>query len=551
MTSSKLMNQLMAEVYDLVTKPPAAGDQGRVPDEAKKGGKFSDSNTAIHLAMPGLALFEEDFNNMWTPSNPQGLKGQTASFSVLVDSIPTVGSSKYTQSSKRVSQAYAAVVNGANATGPEMSESVKDMLVKMDKFLYEMKTEERSPFADESTPEPKPTKVKKVAYKRYEDLQDEIGEAADDIRKVAATASKKADWGVGLSIDEIIEIESDEQKSRLISSRALKAAEVYWDEFSSEPNRRYKKLTKEFNGDKDIKWVQDALTYQATHGNELSASLIGNAKELVKLGNWTPVGSSIPVKLAFPSSTKFADKNNQDGWTEMSISTKDFHKLEKKKHVKVDAGGEAGWGFWSAKASGGYEHNKNSTSVESQDMSVTMEISLVNISRPWLDATIFSEYVKWNAGRDQGKGSVSSGNIESQKDSHFLPFVPMQMIVARNVVLKAAWSTEDKEFVSNASHSKVSGGWGPFSANASHEHSDSRDEEDKKGRDAGLKFTGIQCLGFISWVPPFSAPDDGGNDGHDYVDATGSSAQAADAVIENMMTSPNQRKDLTDVIPNK
>ncbi len=544
------MSQLMAEVYNLVTKPPAAGDQDKVPDEAKRGGRFSDSNTAVHLAMPGLALLEEDFNNMWTSSNPQGLKGQTASFSVLVDSIPTVGSSKYTQNAKRVSQAYEAVVNGANATGPEMSDGVKEMLVKMDKFLYEMKQEERSPFADESSPEPESIRVKTTAYKRYESMIDDIGEAADDIRKVAATASRKADWQAALSNDEITEIEADSERRQRLSDRALKAAEDYWDEFSSEPNRRYKKLKKEFNGDKELKWVGEALTYQSTHGNELSASLLANAKELVKQGDWTPVGASVPVKLAFPSSTKFADKKNQDGWTEMTISTKDYHKLEKTKHVKVEGSGGAGWGFWSAKASGGYEHNKNSTSVESKDMTVTMEVSLVNISRPWLDATIFSEYVQWNAGRDQPKGSVSSGTISNQTDNHFLPFIPMQMIVARNVKLYANWSKEDKEFVSNSSHSKTSGGWGPFSASVSHEHSDSRFEEDKHGRGAGLEFTGIQCLGFISWVPPFSAPADGGANDKEFVSAkvNEASANAAEAIIGNMNVSPEQRQDLSDLI---
>lgn len=367
----------MSEIYNLVTRPFTADNQSSVPDEAKKSGKYSDNNTIVHLAVPGIALYEEDFQDMWTPSNPNGLKGQTTAFSVLVDSIPSVGSFKYAQSAKRVSQSYAAVIYGANATGQEMSEQVKAMLEKMDTFLYEMKEDEPSPFATMTKGEF--TRVKTAAYLRYEKLKEDIGEAADDIRRVAAAANRRADWQAGLSNSEITEIEADAVKKRRAINRALRMAENYWDEFSSEPNRRYRRLSREFSGDREIKWVEEALTYQATHGNELSASLIANAKELAKLGDWTPTGSSIPIKLAFPSSTKFANQSNKDGWTEISISSTDYQRLANSLKVNVDVGGGSSFGLWSLKADGGYEHSKDNSSIESDDMRITMEVSFVNI----------------------------------------------------------------------------------------------------------------------------------------------------------------------------
>ena len=126
-----------------------------------------------------------------------------------------------------------------------------------------------------------------------------------------------------------------------------------------------------------------------------------------------------------------------------------------------------------------------------------------------MDATIFSSNVKWDAGEDQKAGSVSSGELDTQTDEHFLPYIPMQMIVVRNVKLIADWSKEEEDFISNASNSDVSVGWGPFSVNTSHQHKDSDTEVDRKGAGAGIDIPGIQCLGFVSWVPPFSAPLDG------------------------------------------
>ncbi|WP_218921124.1 hypothetical protein, partial [Piscirickettsia salmonis] len=39
----------------------------------------------------------------------------------------------------------------------------------------------------------------------------------------------------------------------------------------------------------------------------------------------------------------------------------------------------------------------------------------------------------------------------------------------------------------------------------------------KNSREAGLKFSGIQCLGFISWIPPYSAPNAGDNQGNAFI----------------------------------
>ena len=226
----------------------------------------------------------------------------------------------------------------------------------------------------------------------------------------------------------------------------------------------------------------------------------------------------------------------------MTVSTTDVHKTEKSLSLKVSAGGGAGFCLWRAKAGGSYEREELHTTVESNSMSATLEISLVNISRPWLDATLFSPHVAWNAGADQDKGTVSSGVVETQNEDHLLPFIPMQMIVARNVRLVADWSKEQRDFVANASGSEVSVGWGPFSLNTSHQHKDSLLDEDTQGRGAGLNFPGIQCLGFVSWVPPLSAPRAGEGRHVKRSVPTVKNPAAIEAVVGNQQLPPGQRK---------
>jgi hypothetical protein len=511
---TKLIQQMVTKVYELVTMEPTENAREKVPQAEEAAGRFKESNTKVHLCVPGIPLYPKDFENMYSLGNPSGLRSKTALFSVLVDSIPAANANRYEQTPRRVSNAFQAIVQAANSHGKQMSGETEKMLSKINKFLFcEVKEEVApNPFADE---EEQPTfrtgSDKTDVYKRYEDLIQKINAARNDILKVANKASEIADWrnDKDYSDEELERIGKDPQKMNRLADRALRRSEDYWEANSFDPQKKYERLKREFDGDANMKYVKQALDFQVTHGNELTAALLANCKKLAGLGNFSDQVLKIPIKLSLPSSTEFAKKDSDEGYSNIRCNTKEFKKAQHKVDVSADLGlkGVIKLVAFGVKAGG-------STKIETMDtnfknMSVDFDVCSVNIIRPWMDATLFSEYIDWDAGRDQPPGSVSSGKIKDQTDNHLLPFIPMQMIVAKNVKLKADWTKEHKDFIEQAARGGFSIGWGPFKIGPSMKESSSHLKSDEESGENYLDCKGIQCIGFVSWVPPFCAPKDG------------------------------------------
>lgn len=506
---NKLINQIYSRIYDIVTTLPTEADRNKVPDADKAGGKFSASNTAIQLSIPGIPLYSDDFENMWTLGNPRGVKSRTALFSVLVDAIPATKSASYEQTPRRVSNAYSAVALAANAHGQQMSKKTKTMLDKVNKFLFCEIEEPPSPFAEPGTPGTKRTDKTEV-YKRYEQLNDDIDDAKQELLRVSAQAGKIADgWSDEFSKSEIAAMSDEEKRSS--SDKALRQAEDYWEDKSYGAQKRLDKMLTEFHGDANIKYVREALDFQANHGNELSSTLLSRIKKLVELGDYSDPTMKIPIKLSFPSSTKFAEADYSDGYMNISCNTEKYSEKHDKFNVAADLGlkGIIKLVTFGVKAGGGTSTDTLDTELEK--ISVSFDICFVNIMRPWLDATLFSKYIQWDAGRDQPAGSVSSGKIETQTDDHLLPMIPMQMIVTKNVKITSNWSKEHKQTIEEKLKGGFSIGWGPFAIGPSIDQSFSHFKQDKNSEQSTLTCPGIQCLGFVSWVPPKSAPLAGDN----------------------------------------
>lgn len=508
--STKLIEQMITSIYDLVNLEPNEKVREKVPGAEEVGGRFKENNTKVHMCLPGIPLYPEDFRNMYTLGNPLGVKSRTALFSVLVDSIPAANTNRYKQTPRRVSNAFIAVVQAANSHGPKMSEETKKMLDKINKFLFcEVKVVEApDPFAEEEEKPKITTKIDKTtAYKRYEELTEGINEATQEMLHVAAQASGKADWQKEYSSEQLAAM--SEQQKNDAADRALRQSEDYWEDKSFGPRKTYEKLKREFDSDVNVKYVKQALDFQATHGNELTTALLANCKKLAELGDFRDQVLTAPIKLSLPSSTNFAKEGGEEGYTHIVCNTKDYEKKQHKVDVSADLGLKGMIKLVTFGLDGGGKTHIDSSETKSKSMSVEFDVCFVSIIRPWMDATLFSEHIQWDAGRDQKKGSVSSGKKEEQTDDNLLPFIPMQMIVAKNVKLKADWSDEHKRLIEQAAKGGFSIGWGPFKIAPSMKESSSHLKEDKKTGEGYLDCPGIQCIGFVSWVPPFSAPEDG------------------------------------------
>ena len=488
-TGEKLLLQIIDKVFAIVTAAPQAGTD-LAPDK-QGSNRLQPKNTVVQLAIPGIPLYAEDFKDMYHPSNTGGHKGKTALFSWLVDAIPTVGTLKYEQTPRRVSLAYKAIVMGANAPVAEVDAELQRRLAKHNAVLYG---------ADGA---------KTADYKEFQKRQDDLGAAQDDLRHVAAKASKMAMEYQ----DEVVHFDKKPgaEKKRIVALYERKAQD-YFDDAYPAAKRVVLRALDELN-DVRMNRVAEALTFIRTNGKELSAQLLDSMKKQLAASEgaegYTDQALKVPVMLSYPSHTAFAKPGASSGWMSISCNTDTLDLSQSQTAKRTGAGAGGFWSLFFFRAGGGHTEATEKIDVTSSSVQVSFELAVVNILRPWMDATLFSGNVVWNAGRDQKKGSVSSGKFDTQTDDHLMPFVPTQMLVARNVKIVGAFNEAHQTFVKNHMDAGGSFGWGPFSFGGSHTQDSASFTKREDGSGVTLKLEGIQCIGFVSWIPPFSAPLDG------------------------------------------
>jgi hypothetical protein len=110
--------------------------------------------------------------------------------------------------------------------------------------------------------------------------------------------------------------------------------------------------------------------------------------------------------------------------------------------------------------------------------------------------------------RGQKKGDFSSGNVEALNNDLLLPLIPMQVIVARDIVLTGEWSKNTREFMDQQISAGASFGYGPFSIGGKYEQSDTEETQTSQFEGNALKVQGMQIIGMVSTCPPLSPPDD-------------------------------------------
>jgi hypothetical protein len=522
-TGEKLLLQIIDKVFAIVTAAPTA-DGDLKPDKQGSNRLRSDS-TVVQLSMPGIPLYPEDFKDMFHPSNTGGKKDKTALFSWLVDAIPSTGSLKYEQTPRRVSSAYRAIVAGASALVPPISPALQHQLDAHNAVLH------------------KASGAKTRDFEEYIKRQDELGQAQDTLRHVAKVAADKADeYDVDHpDFDKKIAAE----KARIVALYKRKAQD-YFDEAYPQARRAVLRALDELN-DARISRVEDALTFIRTNGKELSGQLLKAMKDQFDVEDpyYRDAKLNVPVLLSYPSHTAFANPGSTSGWMSISCNSES---LDLSQSVTASRSGGAAGGFWSLfffKGGAGHTEETEKIDVTSSSIQIRFELAIVNILRPWMDATLFSESIVWCAGRDQKAGSVSSGRFETQNDSHLLSLVPMQMLVARNIEIVGAFDDRHQTFVKNHTDAGGSFGWGPFSFGASHSQNSANFTKKGDGSGVTLRLEGIQCIGFVSWIPPRCAPRDGTADAEPLVLPTEAERQQQQAMAKRavaiLATPPKSR----------
>lgn len=459
----KFLASLHTTLYKAITFNPS-GNQPTAFDKATTLLQFAQSASLI----PG------DFLDAVSPINPYGDLLATEMFSNMVDAVPALQPT-YAQTGNTVSGAYTMIVEGANSTETTDPDQ-KKIYDEAYAFLNTTTT-----LNGKETIGPSPARV------RYDNNLHEYNEAV--------VAYQMAYYSYDLT-------KKDDQRKWQVEGRNL--------------NNNVAQKYKTWRNDGAVQ-VEQAQAVLASSINSAVQNAIEHAAAAVqqRFESNVPGGPSWLLSYAMPS--KWAEESVVENLSSLSIDSESRNTRDAKSNK------DNSWssGLWSKFAAGGGREQKESMTYHhlgASEVHLSAKIGVVQIFRPWLHEYIFRMKGWFMSGTSQN--GISNGTLKDNSGG-YLPLIPTAFIVARDVVITAEFSSEDKDLIESSSSLSGGGGlgFGPFAVhgdvslgslgpNLKRESSTTTEVFHSELHNGELKIPGMQIIAWISAVVPASPSEE-------------------------------------------
>lgn len=450
------MNNLIDRLWSTIVGDTASGQANRAVEPGV---------TALHMCYPGIPIRPEDFAGMRSDFNPTGDLRPTEAFAKWVDRIPDVAMLRFKPTGSTVSDGYGTVLKGANARVEAATAKEQEAYKKAHDYLYH---KEKNPFTNEEGDHEVETdlfatyKLKRKAYEKA--LQDFIACWANfDLAKPEDQRRYQAQ---GMALQQTID--------------------STWDDWNA-ANRRY---------------VEMALDLLGSQLKNMAAAAITAATRTFEQAPVTSLSGPGTFYPAYTFPHGWWDPT-APGWSALQIKS-DYSYLKSESHIKKFSASASFLGIFSFGGSGGWSKEQRHEEQVSKNISISMKVAVIDIIRPWLK-TAWLKCHNWYL-KGEKAGTVSSGNVAQQKNEMFLPLIPVQLIVARDIELSGDWSQSSKDFISQQIKAGADFGYGPFKIGGGYEQGDTTSTMESRFEGNSLKVGGMQIIGMVSNCPPMAAP---------------------------------------------
>ena len=453
-TETKVLEALYDRLFQAVTYAP--GSQQAL---------FDKKTTFIQFAK-NQALNPQDFANPLSPVNPAGNLNSSELFSRMVDIQPSLNSD-YTPTTNNVSKTYKSIVDGA------ISKLVNDpaqlaLYQKAYDFLNKSITIED--FTGAKSTSVQPTAI----YNSYQNNR---------TANVAALAAYRTAY-LGYDLTKIADQRAWQANEPLLANAVSSTYNTWRSQGATQ--------------------VEQALAVLASSINNIVANTIEAAQKMMLTSSMaSSMGNPQPWFLAYATPTNWFDNSGLSNFSTLKLTSENLTKTADSSYTDYSAGGSASWGLWKVSAEVGGSNKESHEHMQADKFELSAKIAVVQINRPWMNDLIFK--LKGWSMLGQPAGSVSNGELKGNS-ANTLPIIPTAFIVARDIGITANWTTEDKSHVESAIKTKASVGWGPFAVNGSFAHGTSKDYFNSTFNGGTLTIPGIQVIGWVNQITPFSAP---------------------------------------------
>jgi hypothetical protein len=194
-------------------------------------------------------------------------------------------------------------------------------------------------------------------------------------------------------------------------------------------------------------------------------------------------------------------------WTKAVLDTSSVASDSYSRSTSWSGGLSVGWGMFSFGGSGGHSETYSHDHTEATVLEAELEYLRVKIARPWLVPDVFG-YRFWTWQKTHGFSYLSDGATPPVEPTGTLPMLPLEMLVVRNVKLKADFTMTDNQVISSHLQAGASFGFGPFSVSGSYTENSQEVKISGVHNGATIEIDQPQILAFLcSLTPQCPNPD--------------------------------------------
>lgn len=252
-------------------------------------------------------------------------------------------------------------------------------------------------------------------------------------------------------------------------------------------------------------FIEDAIDNLSAIGTDASAHMIAAAKmkfDAYKVATQGVIPVTSQYVELFPSNWCETNVDN-DGWTEYTYDSKNKTVTTDDEQSGFSASGGFSMGLWSVGANVSHEHAEQHNDMVEDNLTISLKYAVIDINRPWLDTLLF-DLSNWYLAGDFPKGCISNGRTDqvfpSTNSSTWLPLIPQQIVVIKDLVINSSHIHEHYDAVSSSTTAGGSIGYGPFTLKGQYHHSKNTTSLVAQKTDEGLRVDGPQIMGWISAI---------------------------------------------------
>jgi hypothetical protein len=450
---SKMVQSIYDTLFNAYTKTPPGG---------MRPGSQEDKMFMI-MVSGGEPIDTKQYANPISPSNPQGTPAAAENFSRLVDRLPFVKAA-YVDSTKKVSDVYKAVVEGANITPQPENQALKVAYDKADDLLND--------YVDDVDAVGNPIKfpVDSPLYANYKRKEIAYGDA------VASFMAEFDKYDLSKP--------QDQRTWSMIGPSKQRVLTTAWNDFQKAQAKK----------------VEDAVATMAQSAQDQVGRVFLDAQErltaLKKASLRDPMENFL-TSYAMPANWYSA--NAAEGWTRLTLSSGKFQLNQSSNYTSYGGGASFNLGLWSVGGGASRSEERHHMDTQTENLEVSFRYARINIDRPWLNGLIF-DLPGWTYTPLQ-KGGISSGN-PATADGTLMTVMPTAFLAVRDLKITANWSKAESDTIRTRLSASAKVGWGPFTIGGSYQSDSSSHKFQSEFDGRTISAPGLQIMGYVGTVLP-------------------------------------------------